>query len=238
MRAPRQPSLTRAMIAARFPQPVKDDPGAHALMSDEDLAAGLDRIMLEHDEGDLWLFGYGSLMWKPELDFAESRPALLNGWHRRFCLWQWRYRGSRHQPGLMLALDRGGACRGVAYRIAAPGVRGKIAAIWRREMRGNGYRPRWVTLATIAGAVRGLAFVAHHHGERYAGRISDEVVADHIASACGETGSSAEYLLETVLRCEELGIHDRFLWRLQELVAERMRMQQSTHTGSAAAPAP
>jgi cation transport protein ChaC len=228
MRKPRQPALTRAMIAARFPNSVKDDPGAHTLMSEEDLAAALDRILLEHDEGDLWLFGYGSLMWKPELDFVESRPALLNGWHRRFCLWQWRYRGSRHHPGLMLALDRGGACRGIAYRIAAPGVRGKVAAVWRREMIGNGYRPRWVKLTTMQGPVRALVFVANHAGERYAGRISDEIVADHIALACGENGTSADYLLETVLRCEELGIHDRFLWRLQELVAERMRVGEET----------
>lgn len=223
MRNPRQPELTRAMIAARFPDPVKDDQGAHKLKTDEELAAALDRVLLEHDEGDLWLFGYGSLMWNPELDFAESRPALVNGWHRRFCLWQWRYRGSRHHPGLMLALDRDGACRGIAYRIAAPGVREKVAAVWRREMIGNGYRPRWVKLVTMEGPVRALVFVANHTGERYAGRISDEMVADHIAWACGKAGPSAEYLLETVLRCEELGIHDRFLWRLQELVAERMR---------------
>ncbi len=223
MKKAREPALTRAMITARFPHPVTDDIGVHKLKTDEELAATLDRILLDHDEGDLWLFGYGSLMWNPELDFAESRPALLNGWHRRFCLWQWRYRGSRRHPGLMLALDRGGACRGVAYRIAAPGVRTKIATVWRREMLGNGYVPRWVRLTTMHGPVRGLTFVANHDGERYAGRISDEIVADHIANACGENGSGAEYLLETVLRCEELGIHDRFLWRLQELVAERMR---------------
>ena len=223
MKQPRQPALTRAMIAARFPQLGKDDPGAHKLATDEELAAGLDRIMLDHDEGDLWLFGYGSLMWKPQLDFAESRAALLNGWHRRFCLWQWRYRGSRHHPGLMLALDRGGSCRGVAYRIAAPGVRDKIAAVWRREMVANGYRPRWVNLVTMEGKLRALTFTANHDGERYAGRISDEIVADHIAHACGEYGTSADYLLETVLKCEELGIHDHFLWRLQELVAQRMR---------------
>jgi len=75
----------------------------------------------------------------------------------------------------------------------------------------------------MQGPVRGLTFVANFEGERYAGRISDEVVADHIANACGENGSCAEYLLETVLKCEELGIHDHFLWHLQELVAERMR---------------
>jgi len=228
MKKPRQPVLTRDMIAARFPQLVKDDLTAHKLRTAEELAAALDRIMLEHDEGDLWLFGYGSLMWKPELEFAESRPALLNGWHRRFCLWQWRYRGSRRNPGLMLAIDRGGACRGIAYRIAAPSVRDKVTGVWKREMMGSGYVPRWVKLTTMQGPVRGLTFVANRDSERYAGRITDEIVADHIAQACGEGGTSAEYLLETVLKCEELGIHDRFLWRLQELVAERMRSQGET----------
>jgi len=221
-RSPRAPALTEAMIAARFPDPVTDDPGAHKQMSDAECDAYLDRILLDHDDGDLWVFGYGSLMWKPEMEFAESRPALLNGWHRRFCLWQWRWRGSRHHPGLMLALDRGGACRGIAYRLESPDVREKVLTVWRREMIGNGYRPRWVNLTTKQGPLRALVFTANVDSERYAGRISDEIVADHIAQACGAAGASADYLLQTVLRCEELGIHDRFLWRLQELVAERM----------------
>lgn len=221
-REPRRLALTREMIAARFPDRPRDDPDAHRQLSEAEIAAHLDRILLEHDEGDLWIFGYGSLMWKPEMDHAEARPALLRGWHRRFCLWQWRWRGSRQKPGLMLALDKGGACRGIAYRLAAPGVRDKVAAVWKREMSGNGYRPRWVNLVTMQGPVRGIVFTVNTENERYAGRVPDEVVADHIAQACGEAGSSAEYLLETVLKCEELGIHDPFLWRLQELVAERM----------------
>ncbi|MBL9034291.1 MAG: gamma-glutamylcyclotransferase [Rhodospirillaceae bacterium] len=221
-RTPRSLALTRAMIAARFPQCPKDDPAAHRQLSEAEVEAYLDRILLEQDEGDLWVFGYGSLMWKPEMDYAEARPALLRGWHRRFCLWQWRWRGSRRTPGVMLALDKGGACRGVAFRLAAPGVRDKVAAVWKREMSGNGYRPRWVKLVTRQGPVRAIVFTANTECERYAGRVPDEVVADHIAQACGEAGACAEYLLETVLKCEELGIHDPFLWRLQELVAERM----------------
>lgn len=221
-RSPHALSLTREMIAARFPCPNNKDLGEHKLRTEAECDAYLDHILLEHDESDLWVFGYGSLMWKPEMEFAETRPALLNGWHRRFCLWQWRWRGSRRNPGLMLALDRGGACRGMAYRLAAPDVRAKVLKVWRREMTGNGYLPRWMTLRSVQGPLRGLVFVANTEGERYAGKIPDELIADHMAHACGEAGSSAEYLLQTVLRCEELGIHDRFLWRLQELVAERM----------------
>ena len=87
----------------------------------------------------------------------------------------------------------------------------------------NGYRARWARADTVNGPVRALAFVAYREGERYAGRLSDEDIADRIAVACGHIGPSAEYLLETVAHCEEIGIHDRHLWRMQDLVAERLR---------------
>jgi cation transport protein ChaC len=215
-------ALTRELIAAAFPDAVVDDEQAMALLPDADVAARYDDWMSSHPGGDLWLFGYGSLMWKPELDFIEQRLATVRGWHRRFCLWQWRFRGSRAKPGLMLALDRGGACAGLAFRIAGPDLRAKLAETWRREIGGDGYRPRWVTAATEHGPVTALAFVINRDSSRYAGRLSDETVAAHIASACGETGPNAEYLLETVMRCRQLGIHDRLLWRMQELVAKRL----------------
>jgi len=194
------------------------------LLSDEEISTYLDAMLADRPDpnADIWLFAYGSLMWKPELDFAERRLANVRGWHRRFCLWQWRYRGTRDKPGVMLALDRGGSCGGMVYHLSAPNVREKIAPVWRREMIGNGYRPRWVTADTEHGTVTALAFVAHRTGERYAGKLSDESIADRIGSACGHIGPSAEYLLETVARCEEFGIHDRHLWRMQRLVAGRL----------------
>ena len=182
------------------------------------------RALAPHDPAaDLWVFGYGSLMWNPAFHFAERRVGVVRGWHRRFCLWQWRYRGSRERPGLMLALDRGGACRGMAYRVAGPGLREKLAGVWRREMIADGYRPRWTAAVTAQERVRALTFVVNREGERYAGALPDTEIARYIAAACGHAGPSAEYLLETVRRCEELGIHDRGLWRLQELVAHRLR---------------
>jgi cation transport protein ChaC len=128
----------------------------------------------------------------------------------------------------MLALDKGGSCRGVALRIAGPDAAAKLAGVWRREMLANGYLARWVDLrlAPSRGAAvttaRALTFVVNRHGGRYAGRLDDATVAAHIAAARGERGPSAEYLLETVAHCAELGIHDRHLWRVQRLVAERM----------------
>jgi glutathione-specific gamma-glutamylcyclotransferase len=216
-------ALRRELIAAAFPEPVPDDRTAMPLLPDEAIAASLEAALTRLGDGrDLWVFAYGSLMWKPDLEFAEHRLATLKGWHRRFCLWQWRYRGSRERPGLMLALDRGGSCRGVAYRVAAPGVREKVAGVWRREMIALGYRPRWVRLETADGPVEAVAFVANREGGRYAGRLGEAAIAEHVATACGHVGPCAEYLLETVARCEELGVHDRHLWRLQALVAAKI----------------
>ena len=122
----------------------------------------------------------------------------------------------------MLALDRGGQCRGLAYRIAGDDLRDSVRPVWRREMRGRGYQARWLTAETAEGPVPALAFVADRTGERYAGRLTDAAIADRIAAACGPTGPSAEYLLNTVAACEATGIHDRHLWAMQALVADRI----------------
>src|SRR5262245_41226805 len=218
---PRALSLTPTLIRARFPEPGPDDRSATPLMPEEEIAAKLDAFLAEHGPGDLWLFAYGSLIWKPDVEFAERRSARLAGWHRRFCLWQRRWRGTSAHPGLMLALDRGGSCRGVAYRITAP-LKERVAEVWRREMIGYAYHPRRLPVETEDGAVAALAFVINRDGGRYAGRLSDEEIADKIAAACGHIGPCASYLLDTVAHLEELAIHDRHLWRLQELVAERL----------------
>ena len=222
-RAARIMALRRELIDAAFPEPVPDDASAMPLLSDEALAASLRTTLARHgDRQELWLFAYGSLMWRPEPGLDEHRLGTVQGWHRRFCLWQWRFRGGRERPGLMLAIDRGGACRGLAYRLTGPGIADKLDSVWRREMRGDGYVPRWVRVATAAGPVEALTFVANRQGVRYAGRLDDARIAAYIASASGHVGPSAEYLLETVARCEALGIRDRHLWRLQALVAAQL----------------
>jgi cation transport protein ChaC len=222
-RPQRTPDLTRALIATAYPAPVADDDGQIPLREDDELRAMLEKTLVEGGvDKELWLFAYGSLLWKPEIEFAEHRVATVRGWHRRFCLWQWRYRGTREKPNLMLALDRGGACKGMVYRIEAPDIAGKLFEVWKREMVAYGYLPRWLVAKTPSGAVKSLAFVANHGGERYAGRFPAEVIAAHIATACGNVGPGAEYLCEAVHRLEELGIHDRALWELQALVAKRL----------------
>jgi cation transport protein ChaC len=171
---------------------------------------------------DVWVFAYGSLLWNPDFPFVEKRIGTIRGYHRRFCLWQWRHRGTRARPNLMLALDRGGCCKGVLYRVAAPDVRSKLAGVWRRELIGDAYRPRWLWAETAEGPVESVAFVINRDGERYAGRLPEEKVAEFMAAACGHTGPGAEYLLETVTALEAAGLRDAMLWRMQSMVAERL----------------
>lgn len=218
-------ALDADLIARAHPDPVADDETALRLLTDEELAPGLDRMLAHRTDpaGEIWVFAYGSLLWKPEFAFAERRVGTVRGFHRRFCLLQRRFRGTPERPGLVLALDRGGLCRGVAFRLSGLDARAALMPVWRREMRGLGYEGRWVDVATERGSVRALTFVVNRAGDRYTGRLTDAEVAERIASACGHLGPSAEYLFRTVAAFAELGIHDRHLWAVQALVAERLR---------------
>ncbi len=115
----------------------------------------------------------------------NDSTARLLGWHRRFCLWQWRYRGSKSKPALMMALDRGGSCVGIVFRIAAPDVSLKLAKVWEREMMGKGYRPQWVGVQADGKALKAITFVADQKSYRYAGRLDESLIAKHIATAWG-----------------------------------------------------
>jgi glutathione-specific gamma-glutamylcyclotransferase len=220
---PRPLDLTLDLIRAAHARPVPDDPAGLTVMTDEELRPGLEAIVEGREGGALWIFAYGSLMWNPEFPVAEQRLGTVRGFHRRFCLLQRRFRGTPDRPGIVLALDRGGLCRGVAFRLPDAEIREALMPVWRREMRGRGYVARWLPVATGQGTVSALTFLANRANDRYAGRLPDAEIADRIAVACGHKGPSAEYLFRTVEACEALGIRDRHLWSLQALVAERLR---------------
>ena len=135
----------------------------------------------------------------------------------------------------MMALDRGGQCRGMIFRLPADQVRTSLAALFRREMpvKPGSNVPRWLSVDTGEGPIRALGFVINRRSPHYAGRLAPDDVADIVATAAGHMGSCAEYLRETVARLEELGIRDRNLWRLQALVAERITAAVTLPDGSA-----
>lgn len=172
---------------------------------------------------DVWVFGYGSLMWNPAIHYAERQPCLLRGWHRSFCLWTPVGRGSPDNPGLVLGLDRGGSCCGIVYRIAAANRETELPLLWRREMVADGYEPRWVTVQCHAGSARAITWVINRQGERYAGKLPIETIAKHLATAEGRLGSSREYLENTIAHLDQLGIKEGPLHTVCEGVREYLR---------------
>ena len=190
--------------------------------TDADYAAAVESVLASHANGqDVWIFAYGSLLWKPEVHHVEEQIGMVRGWHRAFCLRLTRWRGTRDQPGLMMALDRGGRCKGVAYRLPGATAQAQLNKLFRREMSAKPptNMPRWLTVAIGPQSVRAIAFVANRKGRGYAGKLSLELVAQTLSTACGHGGSGAEYLYNTVVQLEARGIRDRNLWRLQKLVA-------------------
>lgn len=172
------------------------------------------------EEEDFWVFAIGSLIWNPRMPFVERRPALVRGWRRAFCLGpDTRYRGSPNAPGIMLSLTRGGQARGVTFRMAPEDRLASLTALLHKE---PPTPPSWVRARTAKGDVRAIAFTLPDDHFRRVDGLSEGAIADLLASSVGDMGTMADYLLKTVTLLEETGIHDRYLWRLQAMVAERL----------------
>jgi len=168
------------------------------------------------------VFGYGSLMWDPGFPYGRAEPALLKGYHRAFCIYSHRYRGSRERPGLVLGLDRGGACRGRAFLVAAVDAEAVARYLHEREMINDVYRARWLAVAVGAGTVRALAYVANRSHPHYAGKLALERIAEIVLGGEGARGSNLDYLAKTVAHIDELGITDTPLHRVLGLARQRL----------------
>ena len=164
--------------------------------------------------GNLWIFGYGSLMWDPGFPYVQWAPALIYGYHRALCVSSNRWRGTPARPGLVLGLDCGGACRGIAFLVARPDVGPALEALWAREMRRSVYRPRLLRARLPAQQVQALAFVADPQHADHAGHLSVEQTAERVANCCGARGPNLEYLIRTVKHLSELGVRDHNLLRV------------------------
>lgn len=162
--------------------------------------------------GPLWVFGYGSLIWNPGFPFEESSVATVHGHHRSLCVWSWEYRGSVEVPGLVLGLDHGGSCAGIAFRVADSEREAAIAYLLRRELTTDTYRAVHRTVRLTSGEqVRALTFVVDRRDERYAGRTDFEATLDVITRARGGRGANLDYVTETAAHLEQLGIPCRKL---------------------------
>lgn len=188
-------------------------------MACEDREANRRAVLSGRFGRDLWVFGYGSLIWDPGVEVDEYRYATLEGWSRRFCMRLESGRGSREQPGLMAALDNGGRCDGVVIRIPAALVDQETEFMWRREMFGGAYRPLFQKVETPQGAVEALVFVMEHENHRYAPDVSENEAARMIAVAEGRLGPNFDYLDSLVRHLGELGIRDDAMTRLHAQAA-------------------
>lgn len=169
---------------------------------------------------DLWVFGYGSLMWDPALFIEEIRKATLHGYYRHFCLRSEVGRGTREQPGLMAALDHGGTCHGLVFRIAAERVDLETEILWKREMVGHAYLPRFVPVHTPQGPVEALAFTMDHECPRYMPHLNLDETARMIATGVGVIGPNAQYVDYLADQLALLGVTDHAFDALHARVQE------------------
>jgi len=172
---------------------------------------------------DLWVFGYASLLWRPEFEFKEHRAAQAHGWHRALRMASRVNRGTPERPGLVFALLPGGSCHGAVYRIARARVADELERLWLREMPTGVYDARWLACRTALGPVQALAFTLSRRSPQHTGRLPDAQLLDILRHARGRYGTTLDYLLETARALRNRGVHDREIERLVAL-AQRHRL--------------
>ena len=173
--------------------------------------------------GDLWVFGYASLIWRPEFEHDEHRSAFVHGWHRALRMRSRINRGTPERPGLVFALLPGGACRGLVYRIAAQRAEAELERLWLREMPTGAYDPRWLPCRTPQGPVNALAFTLSRRSPSYCARVPDDEMIAILRDARGRYGSTLDYLEKTAAGLRAHGVVDREIERLVAL-ARRHRL--------------
>ena len=165
-------------------------------------------------KSDLWVFGYASLIWRPDFEVAEHRPAKVHGWHRALKMWSKVYRGTPETPGLVCALLSGGSCHGVVLRVPRKEASEVLQQIWQREMFSGIYDPRWLNCATSHGTVTALAFTLSRKNSNFAGDLHHEHYRRIFSTAQGRYGSSLDYARQTLASLRQHGIEDKALRKL------------------------
>ncbi len=172
---------------------------------------------------DLWIFGYASLLWRPEFEFKEHRSAQVHGWHRALHMASRINRGTPERPGLVFALLPGGCCHGAVYRVPRARAIDELERLWRREMPTGVYDPRWLRCRTSQGTVQALAFTLSRRSPQHIGRLPDAQVLDILRHARGRYGTTLDYLVQTASALHSRGVRDREIERLVAL-ARRHRL--------------
>ena len=163
---------------------------------------------------DLWIFGYASLIWRPDFDYTERRAAKVHGWHRALKMWSRINRGTPECPGLVFGMLSGGSCRGMVFRVDKAHAQQVMINLWQREMPTGVYDPRWLTCQTPQGPVSALAFTLSRKSPNHTGELPDHEYRRIFDEACGRYGTTRDYAQATYDELRKHGIHDRALARL------------------------
>lgn len=217
------------MVSASSPAA---DPYATQRLSPEALERSLDETLARRPcIGATWVFAYGSLMWNPGFAFVDKRLATVHGFHRQFRHWSRVNRGTPDKPGLVLTLEHGGSCRGIAFRLGKATQREALLTLWRREMALGSYRPAWLPCRSGDESLCALTFVVNRADARsYTGPMSLEAMVPHLALARGRYGSAAEYLFQTQSTLAAFGVRDRHIDALAWHVRQRLDALASRET--------
>ncbi|MTI44045.1 cation transport protein ChaC [Roseibium hamelinense] len=169
---------------------------------------------------DFWVFGYGSLMWNPGFEFIKAEPALLRGAHRALCVYSWVHRGTQSSPGLVFGLDRGGACRGMAYLVAGKHRDKTVSYLRAREQVTMVYLEKWRKISLQSGGTAAaLTYMVDRNHPQYAGALPLQTQLDIVLNAIGQSGRNPEYVLNTAEHFKEIGIKDSGVFWLAERLA-------------------
>lgn len=171
--------------------------------------------------GDLWVFGYGSLMWSPGFRYEQKETALARGYHRALCILSSRYRGTPEKPGLVMGLCRGGSCWGMAFRVREARVPRVLEALWQREMLNKVYKPTLIRVTASPGRrVRALAFVADTAHRLFVKELDLHGRARLVAQGIGQRGRCVDYIRNTLEHMLALGVNDPHLARVLDLARD------------------
>lgn len=160
------------------------------------------------DARQIWVFAYGSLMWRPGFAYEEALPARLHGYHRALCIYSIVHRGTAERPGLVLGLDRGGSCRGWAFRIEQPQEAGILAYLDARELVTDVYRRTRLPVVTACGRVFAWCYVVRQDHVQYAGKLAEDRLLELVQNGTGRSGRCCDYVVSTVSHLEQMGIAD------------------------------
>ena len=201
------------------------------LWTEEERETSLQHTLAQLDElKDIWIFGYGSLIWRPEFEFLEERHATLLGYSRSLCLWSCVNRGTPELPGLVFGLKEGGVCEGKVYRLPNKDLMTQFRALWKREMPSDSYIASWLKCDTEQGPVTALAFVMDQGTHAYASDLTEEETLDIVLSASGNYGPCYEYVIETSDALHKAQIQDEHLAELSRLVKQRLEHKHNAVT--------